>query len=115
MRKDPLNPKNIRVEVSIGLIIREVIRTGQTVGTGDNIQVVGPDKTIETINFKKTLEGMEDKIEEDIEMIGIMIIIEAKTNQERGHLQEIMAVVEIEVQVTVNQGQDLELVQIEIE
>ena len=115
MRKDPLNPKYIRVEVSIGLIIREVIRTGQTVGTGDNIQVVGPDKTIETIIFEETLEGMEDKIEEDIEMIGIMIIMEAETDQETGHLQEIMVVVEIEVQVTVDQGQDLELVQIEIE
>ena len=111
MKKGPLNPKYIRVEVSIGLIIREVIRTGQTVGTGDNIQVVGPDKTIETIIFEETLEGMEDKIiEEDIEMIGIMIIIEAETDQERGHLQEIMVVVEIEVQVTVGQGQDLELV-----
>ena len=35
--KSPLNPKYIRVKVSIGLIIREVIRTGQTVGTGDAI------------------------------------------------------------------------------
>ena len=61
MRKDPLNTKYIRVKVSIGLIIREVIRTGQTVGTGDNIQVVGPDKTIETVIFEETLEGMEDK------------------------------------------------------
>ena len=91
MRKDPLNPKYIRVDVSIGLIIREVIRTGQTLGTGDNIQVVGPDKTIETIIFEETLEGMEDKIiEKDIEMIGIMIIMEAETDQERRHLQEIM-------------------------
>ena len=94
---------------------QEVIRTGQTVGTGDNIQVAGPDKTIETIIFEEALEGMEDKIEEDIEMIGIMIIKEAETGQERGHLQEIMIVVEIEAQVTVDQGQDLELVQIEIE
>ena len=78
MRKDPLTPKYIRIEVSIGLIIREVIRTGQPVGTGDNIQIVGPDKTIETIIFKETLEGMEDKIEEDIETIGIMIITEAE-------------------------------------
>ena len=62
MRKDPLNPRYIRVEVSIGLIIRKVIRTGQTVGTGDNIPVVGPDKTTETITFEEILEGMEDKI-----------------------------------------------------
>ena len=115
MRKDPSNPKYIRKEVRIGLIIREVIRTGQIVGTGDSIQVVGPDKTIETVIFEETLEDMEDKIiEENIEMIDIMIIIEAGTDQERGHSQEIMVVVEIEVQVTVDQGQDLELVQIEI-
>ena len=58
---------------------------------------------------------MEDKIiEEDIEMIDIMIIIEAGIDQEKGHSQEIIIVVEIEVQVTVDQGQDLELVQIDI-
>ena len=115
MRKDPLNSIYIRVEVSIGIIIKEIIRTGQIVGTWDNIQVVGPGKTIETIFFEETLEGMEDKIiEEDIEMIGIMIIIEAETDQERGHLQVIVVVVEIEAQVTVDQGQDVELVQIEI-
>ena len=58
---------------------------------------------------------MEDKIiEEDIEMIDIMIIIEAGIDQEKGHSQEIMVVVEMEVQVTVDQGQDLEVVQIEI-
>ena len=58
---------------------------------------------------------MEDKIiEGDIEMVGIMIIIEAGIDQKKGHSQEIMVVAEIEVQVTVDQGQDLELVQIEI-
>ena len=78
MRKSPLNPKYIKVEVRIGLIIRGVIRTGQIVGTGDNLQVVGPDRTIETTIFEETLEGMVDKIiEEDIEMIDIMITIEA--------------------------------------
>ena len=65
------------------------------------MQIIGPDKAIETVIFKGILEDMEDKlVEEDIEMIG--------------HLQEIMVVVEIEVQVTADQGQDLELVQIEI-
>ena len=114
MRKGPLNPKYIRVEVRIDLITREVIRTGQTVGTGDNIQAAGPDKTIETVIFKEKLEGMQDKIiGEDIEMIDIMITIEAGTDQKKGHSQEIIVVVEIEVQVTVDQDQDLELVQIE--
>ena len=57
---------------------------------------------------------MEDKIiEEDIEMIDIMIKIEAGTDQEKGHSQETVVEAEIEVQVTVDQGQDLELVQVE--
>ena len=111
MRKGPLNTKYIRVEFRIGLIIREVIKTGQIVGTGDNIQAAGPDKTIETVIFEETLEGMKDKIiEEDIEMIDIMFIIEAGTDQEKGHSQETTVVAEIEVQVTVGQDQDLQLV-----
>ena len=58
---------------------------------------------------------MEDKIiEEDREMIDITIIIGAGIDQEKGHLQEIIIAVEIEVQVTVDLGQDPELVQIEI-
>ena len=101
--KEPSNPKYIRVEVRISLIIREVIRTSQIVGTGDSIQVVGPDKTIEAVIFEETLEDMEDKIiEEHIEMIEITIIIEAGIGQQKG------------VQVTVDQGQDLEIAHIEI-
>ena len=57
---------------------------------------------------------MVDKIiEEDIEMIDIMITIEAGTDQEKGHSQEIIVVVETEAQVTVDYDQDLELVLIE--
>ena len=57
---------------------------------------------------------MEDKIiEKDIEMIDIMIIIESGTDQEKGHSQEIIIELEIEVQVTVDLGQDPELVEIE--
>ena len=49
---------------------------------------------------------MEDKIiGKDIEMIDIMIIIEAGIDQEKGHSQEIIIAVEIEVQVTVDLGQ----------
>ena len=61
-KKNPSNPSYIRVEVRIGLIIREVIRTDQIVGSGDNIQAVGPDKTIETVIFEETLQGMEEEI-----------------------------------------------------
>ena len=110
MKKGPLNPKYIRAEIRIGLIIRGAIRTGEIVGTGDNIQTVGPDRIIETAIFKDTLEGMVDKIKEEaIEMIDITITIEAGIDQEKGHSQDIIVVAEIEVQVTVDQDQDLEL------
>ena len=67
----------------IDLIIRDVIRTGQIVGTGDSIQIVGPDRTIETAFSEETLEGMADKIiEEVIEMIDVMITTEAGIDQE---------------------------------
>ena len=112
MRKGPLNPKYIKAGVRIGLITGEVFRTGQIVGTGDNTQVVGPDKAIETVIFEETLEDMEDKIiEEDIEMIDIMIIIEAGIDQEKEHSQKIIVVAGIEVQVTVDLVQLVELVQ----
>ena len=90
MRKDPSNPKYIGVEVRIGLITREVIRTkviGQTVETEDSMKIIGPDKAIETIIFEGTPEDTEDKtVEENIEMIGVIIIIEAGIGQEKGHL-----------------------------
>ena len=115
MRKGPLNPRYIGVEVRIGLIARKAFRMSQIVGIGDSTQVVGLDKTIEIVVFEETLEDMEDKIvEEDIEMIDIMITIEAETGQEKGHLQEITVVAEIGVQVTVDLGQATELIQTEM-
>ena len=58
---------------------------------------------------------MEDKIvEADIELIDIMITIEAETGQEKGYSQEIIILAEIEVQVTVDPGQAPELIQTEI-
>ena len=66
-------------------------------------------------NFEVTLEDMEDKIvEENIRKIGAMIIIEAGIGQEKGHSQGTMVTKGIEVSVIVDQGQDLELVLIEI-
>ena len=119
MRKDPSNPKYIRVEVRTDPIIREVIRievVDQTVETEDSMKTIDLDKTIETIIFKGTLEDMEDKIiEENTEIIGAMNIIEAEIGQEKGHSQGIMVIIGIEVPVTVDQDQDLELVLIGIE
>ena len=114
MRKGPLNPKYIRVEVRIGPLTRKTSRIGQVIGTEDRTQVVGLDKTIEIVVPEETLGNMEDKIvEEDIEMIDIMITIEADTGQGKGYLQEIIIVAEIEVQVTVDPGQAPELIQTE--
>ena len=80
------------------------------------MEIIGQDKAIETIIFEGTLEDMEDKtVEENIEIIGVMTIMKAGIGQEKGHLQEVMVIIGIEVPVTVDQGQDLELVQIEIE
>ena len=116
MIKGPLNPKYIRAEVRIGLLTMNTSRIGQVLGTEDSTHIVGLDNTIEIIVLEETLEGMEDKIvEEDTEMIDIMIIKEAETGQEKGHLQEITVVTEIEVQVTVDLGQAPEPIQIEIE
>ena len=68
-------------------------------------------KTIETIIFEGTLGDMEDKvIEENTEIIGAVNIIEAEIGQEKGHSQGIIVTIGIEVPVTVDQGQDLELV-----
>ena len=65
--------------------------------------------------LKETLQDMEDRIVEgDIEVIDIMITIEAETGQEKGYLQEIVIVAGIEVQVTVDPGQAPELAQTEI-
>ena len=66
-------------------------------------------------NYQGNFKDMEDKIiEEDIEMIDIMIAIEVETGQEKGHSQETIVGVEIEVQVMVDAGQAPELAQTEI-
>ena len=57
---------------------------------------------------------VDNIIEEATEMIDIMITIEAGIDQEKGNSQEIIVVAEIEVQATVDQDKDLELVQTEI-
>ena len=56
-------------------------------------------KTIETTIFEKMLGYMEDKIvEENTGITGIMITIEIGIDQERGHSQEIMVIIGIDVQ-----------------
>ena len=79
------------------------------------MEIIDLDKTIETTFFEGTLEDMEDKIiEENIEILGAMSITEVGIGQEKGHFQGIRVMIDKEVPVTVDQGQDLELVLIEI-
>ena len=89
MRKDLSNPKYIKVEARIGPIIKKVIRievVGQTGETEDNMEIIDLDKTIETTIFEGTLEHTEDKIvEENVGIIGTMIITEAGIGQGKGH------------------------------
>ena len=114
MRKGPLSPKYIRVEVRIDLLTANISRIDQVIRIEDITQVVGLDNTIDMIVPNEILKDMEENIvEEDIEMTDIMIIIEAEIGQEKGHLQEII-IVEIGVQVAVDLGQVPELIQIEI-
>ena len=80
-----------------------------------NKEVIDPDfsKITDRTIFKKTLGDMEDKIvEENIEMIGMMVTIEVGTDQEKGHFQEIIAIIGIEDQVIADQDQDPELASI---
>ena len=114
MRKDPSNPRYIRVEVRVGPVIREVNRievVDQTVEVGDNMGTIDPDKTIETITFKETPKGREDKIiEKNTEIIAAMNITEVEISQEKGNFQEAIVTIEIETPATIDQGQDLKLV-----
>ena len=121
MRKDPLNPKYIKAEVliprvRIGPTVKEVIRievVGLITEPEDNMEVI--DKIIETTIFEGTLDDTEDKIvEENMGIIGIMIITEVGIGQEKGHSQGIMVAIGKEALVTVGQDQGLELVLIEI-
>ena len=126
---DNLNHKSIRVEVEVrtGTTIREIIRidtdliTDQIAETEDNIDKteagLGMNKILGEVILEEMLEIMADRIvEENIEIaIEMTVLIEVGTGLERGCFPEIMAIIELEVQTTVDPGQDPELVQIGIE
>ena len=116
--KNPSNPKYMKVEVRIGPIVKEVIKIeilGQRVKTEDGMEIIGLGKAIETTILERTLEDMEDKIvQENMGITGAMIIIGGEIGQEKGHSQESLVTIGIEVLVTVDRGLDLELVLIEI-
>ena len=82
--------------------------------------MVDPDlsRVIEGTIFEKVLGDMEDKIVEGsigMIIIGMMVTIEVGIGQERDHSQETIAAIELEVQATVDQGQDPEPVLIGID
>ena len=60
----------------------------QTVEVEDNVGTIDLGKTIETITFEETPEGMEDKIMgTNTEIIGTMNITEVEIGQEKGHFK----------------------------
>ena len=93
MRKDPSNPRYTRVEVKVDPVIREVTKVevvDQTVEVEDNMGTIDLGKTIETIIFRKTPEGMEDKIiEKNTETTDAMNITEVEIGQEKRHFKEL--------------------------
>ena len=101
MRKDPSNLRYTRAEVRVGPIIGEVTRievVDQIVEVEDNMGTINLDKTVETITFEETPEGMEDKIiEKNTEIIGAMNITEVEIGQEKA-----LVTIETEVPVTIN-------------
>ena len=101
--KRPFNYKYTKAGVRRGLMVREVIRTGQIVEIGDNLQIIDQDRITEVTILEGTPEGMVNRIiEETIEMKDIMTTIQSGISQEKGNLQEITVVAEIEVQVIVD-------------
>ena len=57
MRKDPSNPKYIKVEDRIGPIVKEVIRieiVGQTAETEDNMEIIVLCKAVLTLSIFDT-------------------------------------------------------------
>ena len=67
-------------------------------------------------NFQENTRDIEDKIaKENIGITRVMATIEVGTDWEKGHSQEIMVIIGIEVQAIVDQSQDLELTLIETE
>ena len=95
--------------------------TGQIAETEDNKDKTeaGLDmsKILGEVILEETLGIMVDKtVEENIETaIEMTVMTEAGTGLEKGHFPEIMAVIELEVQATVDPGQDPELAQIGID
>ena len=69
---------------------------------------------LDTFTIRENSSKTRTVLHNNIEIIGAMNIIEAGIGQEKWHPQGIMVTIGIEVPVTVDWGQDLELVLTEI-
>ena len=68
-------------------------------------------KAVNKYKYRPSKDSREFKeLDFGAEIIGTMNITEAEIGQEKGHFQEAIITIEIEVPVTVDQGQDLGLV-----
>ena len=125
---DNLNHKSIRVEVEVRTEtpIKEIIRidtdqiTYEIAETEDNIDKTeagpGMNKILGEVILEETEIMVGRIVEENIEIaIEMTVMIEAGTGLQKGHFPEIMAIIELEVQATVDPGQNHELAQIGIE
>ena len=127
MKRDHFSLKYIRVEEEgkTEALVKEIIRieTGQTIGQVVEIEDssdTDPDlsRTTQGTLFEIMLGDIVDKTtERNIEMIviDVMVTTEAGIDQVKGHSQEFIAVIELEVQAVVGLGQDPEPVLIGIE
>ena len=117
--------KSIRVEVEVktGITTRETIRIStdqiaETENIIDQTEIgLNMSKIIGEVIVEETLGIMVDKtVEESIETaIEMTVMTEAGTGLEKGHFPQMMAIIELEAQATVDSGQDPELAQIGIE
>ena len=115
IKKGPLNPKYIRAEVRIGLLTREVIRTSsnrpdnrnrRTVCTGSRPRQNYRDSSSQGNSRGYGRQNSRGEYRNDV----CNDYNRSRNRSEKGHLQEVMVIIGIEIPVTVDQGQDLELV-----
>ena len=115
MREGLLNHKYTKAEDRTELMVKEVTKPGQIVEIEDISQIIIQGQIIEVTTLEELLEGMVDNIIEKITgMKAIVVTIEIGVGQGKELLQGIMVIIEIEAQATIDLGQGLELVQIEI-
>ena len=106
MKESLSNHKYTKAEVKIDPMAREVTRIGQMVEVGDSSQIIVQDKIIEATDLEEMLEGIADRVIEEITgMKDTITITEIEVDQEKDISQEITITAEIEVQAIIDQDQ----------